>query len=155
VIQQGSLDRRLTRFLALIHVDSKFMRVTKLSIGQKPFQFNCRRCADLCCRLGGPPLTILDVEHIEERDHSVKKFLESESNGMKSKKDGSCIFLEFEAKQNRYRCNIYDFRPLLCRLYPFSLEFTNSSQVALRFIPCCRSLNNSKGETLNDFVSNY
>jgi Fe-S-cluster containining protein len=74
---------------------------------------------------------------------------------MKSKKDGSCIFLEFEAKQNRYRCNIYDFRPLLCRLYPFSLEFTNSSQVALRFIPCCRSLNNSKGETLNDFVSNY
>lgn len=91
----------MNQVLALIHVDSKFMRVTNLSIGQKTFQFNCRRCADLCYRLGGPPLTILDVEHIEERGHSVKKFLEPESNGMKSKKDSSCIFLEFDAKQNR------------------------------------------------------
>jgi hypothetical protein len=70
----GVFGPKMNEVLALIHVDSKFMRVTKLSIGQKPFQFNCRRWADLCCRLGGPPLTILDVERIEERGHSVKKF---------------------------------------------------------------------------------
>jgi Fe-S-cluster containining protein len=148
-------EPKMNEVLALIFVNSKFVRVTGFSIEQKRFKLKCKRCADLCCKLGVPPLTILDVERIEERGYSVKDFLEPESNGMKSRENGSCIFLEFDSKQNRYKCNIYDFRPLLCRLYQFSLEFTDSSQLALKFIPCCRGLNNNEGETLNNFVSNY
>jgi len=82
--------------------------------------------------LGGPKLTRKDIERIEEAGYHVKDFLEpanSEFKGMpvmhgslKNREDGACIFLKFDAKQNRYECSIYDLRPILCRLYPFDFD---------------------------------
>jgi len=154
----------MNQVLALITLDSRSRRVVDLSLEQKRFRFKCKRCAALCCKLGGPLLTREDVERIEDEGYPVKDFLEPISRdiqslallygNMKSREDGSCIFLEFDVKLNCYLCSIYDFRPLLCRLYPFSFEIRESNHIALKFIPCCRGLNNREGEPLNEkFVS--
>lgn len=110
-------------------------------------------------------LTRKDVERIEDEGYPVKDFLEpvNRESGLaflygnvKNREDGSCIFLEFDVKLNCYKCSIYDFRPLLCRLYPFSFEIGESNRIALKFIPCCRGLNNPEGALVNKiFVSGY
>jgi Fe-S-cluster containining protein len=76
--------------------------------------------------------------------------------GLKNKEDGSCIFLKFDAEKNRYECLIYDFRPALCRLYPFDSERASHSSIILKFIPCCRGLNNPDGELVDEeFINNH
>ena len=40
---------------------------------------------------------------------------------LRRKSNGDCSFIEDE-KECRNRCKIYDFRPMLCRTYPFYLE---------------------------------
>jgi Fe-S-cluster containining protein len=149
--------------LASITLDSE-LKIADFSLEQKHFRFKCKRCATLCCKLGGPLLTRKDVERIEAKGYPAKDFLEpvnNESNlaslygNMKNREDGSCIFLEFDVKLNCYKCSIYDSRPLLCRLYPFSFETGDSNRIALKFIPCCRGLNNPEGEPFNEnFVTN-
>ena len=150
--------------MALITLDSE-MRLADLSLKQKLFRFKCKRCAALCCKLGGPVLTRKDVERIDDEGYPVKDFLEpiSRERGfafpygkMKNREDGSCTFLKFDTEQKCYTCSIYDFRPVFCRLYPFSFEIVDYNRIALKFIPCCRGLNNPEGEPLNEnFVSNY
>ena len=96
----------------------------------------------------------------------MKDFLEpanSEFKGMsimrgclKNREDGSCIFLKFDAGQNRYECSIYDFRPILCRLYPFDFDRVSSNIIVLKFIPCCRGLNNPDGKLVDErFIANH
>lgn len=156
----------MNEVLALITLDSELREVADLSLKQKHFRFKCKRCAALCCKLGGPVLTRKDVERIEDAGYPVKDFLEPVSRGiqglsflygiMKNREDGSCTFLKFDAEQNCHTCSIYDFRPVLCRLYPFRFEIVDSSGIALKFIPCCRGLNNLEGELLDEkFVSSY
>jgi Fe-S-cluster containining protein len=150
--------------LAQITLDPKPGKAADLSIVQKSFRFKCTRCAALCCKLGGPALTKKDVDRIKDAGYRVKDFLEPTngkrssvllSGDMKSREDGSCVFLEFDAELNCYKCGIYDIRPLLCRFYPFSLEIDDSNCIALKFIPCCKGLNNPEGEPLDEkFVSN-
>lgn len=107
-----------------------------------------------------------DVERIEDAGYAVKDFLEPVKRAikglpivygsMKSREDGSCIFLNFDDEQKCYTCRVYDFRPVLCRLYPFSFEIVDSNQIALKFIPCCRGLNNQEGELVDEkFISSY
>lgn len=153
----------MNEVLASITLDSE-LKIADLSLKQKHFRFKCKRCATLCCKLGGPLLTRKDVERIEAEGYPAKDFLEpvnKESSlaflygNVKNREDGSCIFLEFDVKLNCYKCSIYDSRPLLCQLYPFSLETEESNRIALKFIPCCRGLNNPEGEPLNEnFVTN-
>lgn len=151
--------------LAMIILDSNLRKVNGLYIEQKGFQFKCTRCAALCCKLGGPALTKEDVKRIKDAGYIETDFLEPTneiesstllSGDMRSEKDGSCVFLEFDVKLDCYKCSIYDFRPLLCQLYPFSFEIEDSHRAVLKFIPCCMGLNNPGGELLDEkFVSNY
>ena len=75
---------------------------------------------------------------------------------LKNKEDGSCVFLKFDAEKNRCECLIYDFRPVLCRLYPFDFGWISLNTIVLKFIPCCRGLNNPDGELVDEeFITNY
>jgi len=75
---------------------------------------------------------------------------------LKNREDGECIFLKSDAEQNRYECSIYDFRPILCRLYPFDFERIGSDSIVLKFIPCCRGLNNPHGKLVDErFVNKH
>ncbi len=156
----------MNEVLALITLDSELREVADLSLKKKHFRFECKRCAALYCKLGGPVITRKDVERIEDSGYPVKKFLEPVSRdiqglpllygNIKNREDCSCTFLKFDAEQKCYTCSIYDFRPLLCRRYPFRFEIVDSNRIALKFIPCCRGLNNREGELLDKkFVSSY
>jgi len=156
----------LREVLAKVTVDSKTRQIRDLSLLQKRFRFKCKRCATFCCRLGGPKLTRNDIERIEEAGYHVKDFLElanSEFKGMpvmrsslKNREDGACIFLKFDAKQNRYECSIYDLRPILCRLYPFDFDRIGTDSIVLKFIPCCRGLNNPDGKLVDErFINKH
>lgn len=124
-------------------------------------RFRCLRCATFCCRLGGPQLTEKDAERIRQGGYDVRDFLEPvldrEFKGLplmrfslKSKGDGSCVFLRLDSTQGVYGCSIYDFRPALCRLYPFDFERIGPNVLMLRIIPCCKGLNYSNGEIVDE-----
>lgn len=96
----------------------------------------------------------------------MKDFLEpanSEFKGLpvmrgslRNREDGSCIFLKFDAKENRYECSIYDLRPILCRLYPFDFDRVGSNIIVLKFIPCCRGLNSPDGKLVDErFINSH
>jgi Fe-S-cluster containining protein len=105
-------------------------------------------------------LTRKDIERIEEKGYPVKDFLEPTNRefksmpftrgSLKNREDEACIFLKFDAKQNRYECSIYDFRPVLCRLYPFDFDLVGPNSIVLKVIPCCRGLNNPYGELVDE-----
>jgi Fe-S-cluster containining protein len=148
--------------IAVITLDSTQQTIKKIEISQKQFHFKCKRCATLCCKLGGPALTRKDVEKIEQIGYNIEAFLEPTNNEtthsvgtMKSRKDGSCIFLKYDIQQKKYGCSIYAARPALCRIYPFKIEKLDPNRFALKIIPCCRGLNNPEGKPLDrNFVVN-
>lgn len=75
---------------------------------------------------------------------------------LKNREDGACIFLKFDAKQKHYECSIYDFRPILCRLYPFDFDRVGTNSIVLKFIPCCRGLNNLDGKLVDErFINKH
>ncbi|KON33178.1 hypothetical protein AC477_01860 [miscellaneous Crenarchaeota group-1 archaeon SG8-32-1] len=138
---------------------SKNKNISKLLVTQKQFRFKCKRCADLCCKLGGPELLEEDVKRIEASGYLRKHFLLSEKmhtsglthavGALKTKNNGSCIFLS-ENHQMENICSIYEFRPVLCRIYPFKIERLNQNTTVLKFIPCCKGLNNPEGKILDE-----
>ena len=150
--------------IAVITFEPKNRKITKLKLANIQFRFKCKRCAVLCCKLGGPVLTRKDTELIAAAGYPIKDFLEPMNGyteglplavgGLKTRADGSCVFLKFDAEHNCFQCSIYDYRPVLCRLYPFRFESLSSNQFALKFIPCCMGLKNPEGEPLDEnFVS--
>lgn len=156
----------MSEALAKITVNLETKQIKDLSLLQKHFRFKCKRCATFCCRLGGPKLTRNDIERIKEAGYHVKDFLEPVNSkfkalsvmhsSLRNREDGSCIFLKFDSEQNRYECSIYDFRPVLCRLYPFDFDRVDPNIIILKFIPCCRGLNNPDGELVDEkFIVNH
>lgn len=102
----------------------------------------------------------MDVERLKEAGCHEKDFLELVNielegalvmrGSLKNREDGSCIFLKFDAERDRYECSIYDFRPILCRLYPFDFDKVGSNIFMLKFIPCCRGLNDADGKLVDE-----
>ena len=146
--------------LAVITLDSQNRTIIDLTLAQKQFRFKCKRCASLCCKLGGPVITQKDAELIESASYCVNNFLEPINRNadysplvygsLKTRKDGSCIFLKFDAEQKCHNCSIYDFRPTLCRLYPFSFERIGYNKIALKIIPCCMGLNSPEDKVMDE-----
>jgi Fe-S-cluster containining protein len=95
-------------------------------------------------------------DFVEPMPNSEFKGLPIMRGSLKNNKDGSCIFLKFDAKENRYTCSVYDFRPILCRLYPFDFDWQSSNVIVLKLIPCCRGLNLPDGKLVDrKFVTNH
>jgi Fe-S-cluster containining protein len=154
----------LNDILATITTDSESGQVKDISLHQNPFRFKCKRCATFCCRLGGPLLTEKDIQRIKEAGHDEEDFLDplepvacrfkdnlrKPVGSLKNKEDGSCVFLRFSVDRNQYDCSIYDFRPALCRLYPFSFDREASNIIVLKIIPCCRGLYDPDGRPVDE-----
>jgi len=156
----GTRTLDLDGSFAEVVLNPETKQITNLTLYQKRLRFGCRRCATLCCKLGGPKLIDKDVERIKQAGYSIEEFLEPTFNNefkelpiirgnMKNREDGSCVFLKFDAQKGVYECLIYDLRPALCNLYPFDFERTGSSSFVLKLIPCCRGLNNPGGELVD------
>jgi len=147
--------------IAEVFFDPETKQIVRITFCQDGLRFKCTRCGTLCCKLGGPKLTKKDAERIRHAGHDLEDFLEPAVNlefkgspimlgNLKNRKDGSCIFLESSSRKGVYKCSIYDFRPALCRLYPFDFERISPNSFILKFIPCCKGLNGSDGEFVDE-----
>jgi len=144
----------LSETVAEILLSPRTQCIMNLTLHEKRLRFKCQQCAVFCCKLGGPRLSEKDVERIRQVGHRVEEFVDG--NRLKNKEDGSCIFLNFNQQKEVYECAIYDFRPALCRLYPFSLEKRGSNSFVLKLIPCCNGLNSPDGELVKEkFIINH
>ncbi len=149
-----------------VTLDPETKHINQIIFYQTRLRFRCRRCAIFCCRLGGPKLTLSDVERIEKEGYSLEDVVERPSNRefenlpvtcdiLKSEEDGSCVFLKFDEKRRVHTCLIYEVRPALCKLYPFGFEKVSPYSFVLKLIPCCRGLNDPRGELVDkEFVAN-
>ena len=138
----------MSETVAEILLSPKTQQITNLTLHEKRLRFKCKQCAVFCCKLGGPTLSEKDVKRIEQAGYRAEE--SADGNRLKNKEDGSCIFLNFNQKKGIYECLIYDFRPALCRLYPFSLEKKSPNSFLLKLIPCCNGLNNPDGEQVKE-----
>jgi len=145
--------------IVTIFLDTKTKQVSDITLHKENIRFKCRRCATFCCQLGGPKLTQKDIKRIVRAGPKAKDFFVPYKGGSENSPtflgslknlDGSCIFLKFSPEKGIYKCSIYDFRPALCKLYPFDFHEMNSQSIVLKLIPCCRGLNNLEGELVNE-----
>jgi len=153
--------------VARIILNPETRQIRDITVYRKNLRFKCKRCATFCCKLGGPNLTKKDIERIKQAGYKTESFLEPVQNGryesmvtpygcLRSKKDGSCIFLKFNYEKRSYECVIYDVRPILCRFYPFEVETPLPDCIIIRIISCCRGLNNAGGEPVDKrFIINH
>ena len=102
----------------------------KLSTIIKEVGFECDLCAKCCTSEFNDHVFLLDneVSRIRKLSPDVLKpapyFEFCDNNGifyvsgyaLNTKEDGSCVFLE------NGRCQIYEDRPMICRLYPYMLH---------------------------------
>ena len=115
--------------VAHITFDPENKKIADISVTQKQFKFKCKRCAALCCKLGGPVITEKDSEKMEKAGYSAEDFREpinSESlplavGSLKTNDNGSCFFLQQDTTRNGFKCGIYDFRPYPLQDLPFQI----------------------------------
>ena len=131
-------------------MDSTTHRVRLIS--PTTLRYRCLHCAALCCLLGGPVVSGKDVERlsqirplqsdwlVETRMGDVRK------SSLRSKPTGECVFLQ--RRRDEYRCSVYDYRPKVCRSFPFVLKRKN--QFIEFFVLPCRGLNSREGIRLDE-----
>jgi len=139
--------------IAEITIDLKTKRVGRIRHRESRLTFKCQRCGVFCCKLGGPTLSQMDTNRLDQAGYKITDFLDVGQNRIRSRTDGSCIFLSFDASTRLHNCSIYSIRPALCRLYPFSFERSRENSYTLKLIPCCNGLNTKDGESIDtDFI---
>lgn len=135
--------------IAEITIGRKTKRVITLTFSGVSLSFRCQRCAVFCCKLGAPKLLTCDIERLKQAGYIPDIFLDVKQASLKSKKDGSCPFLSYNAEEGLHQCSVYNYRPTLCRLYPFKFEKSGSQSYTLNIIPCCNGLNTQNSEPVN------
>jgi len=141
--------------IAEITFDPKARQIRDLTFFKKNFRFKCQRCAIFCCNLGGPQLSIKDIEKLRKNGYNPEIYVnnvkkkDGNKQFMKEKEDGSCIFLKYDPESKKHACTIYKIRPSVCRLYPFEFLLNNRNTGTLRIIPCCRGLNALDGKIVD------
>jgi Fe-S-cluster containining protein len=140
--------------IAEIAIDTESRRIQYIKFYETKLRFRCQRCAIFCCKLGGPRPSEKDIQRLKHVKSDPVAFLDS--NGyIQSKKDKSCVFLKSCANKI-FECSIYNFRPSLCRLYPFHVERSSPNLYTLKLISCCSGLNVEDGELANEnFIVKY
>lgn len=146
----------LSESIAEIRWDPETGKIADVFFFRTDLRFKCNRCAVFCCKLGGPRMGREDIQRLIQAGYEPEDFLDVEAEGrpgleggaksvMKQRENGSCVFLEYDGQNKIYRCSVYEFRPELCRLYPFEFRRTGLNTGLLRVIPCCNGLNTREG----------
>lgn len=143
----------LNERIAKIDLESITLNLKHITSYFENLKFKCKRCAILCCKLGGPTLSTIDYERLKNAGLCDIDFLDTAHNRLKSKANGSCIYLNFDAKNRVYSCEIYNLRPALCRVYPFCFEKTSSRCIILKIMPCM-GIDRHYGELIDEKLIN-
>lgn len=76
---------------------------------------------------------------------------------LNSRTNSTCPFLfrEVDANPEQYLCDIYESRPLVCRIYP--LKYDKDNSVFMRFLPaehrCFECITTENNPTLEDYLN--
>lgn len=138
-----------TENIAYISLEPKTLRVKRITLYERRLRFRCKRCATFCCKLGGPALSLKDVESLKKAGRREAEFLDAAESSLRNEASGSCVFLEYDKEKDIYACTVYHHRPTLCRLYPFHLEKTRSNSFVLKIMPC-RGISRRYGEPIDE-----
>jgi Fe-S-cluster containining protein len=109
---------------------------------------DCANCADRCCVHKGARMGILlslqDIAHLADsglEDLIVGTFTFRRREGRilpdirdmprLAKKQGYCVFYD----QEKGTCTGYEYRPTICRRYPFEVDYTRTGKPFARYIP--------------------
>jgi Fe-S-cluster containining protein len=120
-------------------------------------KFECIKCG-ICCgdtkeKIRHVLLLDLEVKEVSEKtslevtDFSFKiEEKKPYSFEMKKNENGKCLFLRDNS------CTIYDFRPLICRFYPFELKFNiDQDRYLFEFTLECPGINSGQEMSYMDF----
>jgi len=145
----------LNQLIAEIKIDPAAKQIKRINCHASHITFKCKRCGVFCCKLGGPKLSKKDVDRLKQAGKETIEFLDTDCATLRSREDGSCVFLSYDETARLSKCSVYNFRPTLCRLYPFRLERLGRNSYSLWLIPCCNGLNAENGESLDrSFIAN-
>lgn len=127
-------------------------------------EFRCTRTIECfeCCSTLRIPVTAHDIDRIEQQGYELDQIVESLSpirlpsktiSGTTEKVyllkrkpfDNTCTFLEEKL------CNIHEFKPFACRIFPFSLWIIDEFQVrvVIHMDRLCNSINTANIENNN------
>jgi len=87
----------------------------------------CKRCGQ-CCH--SPRLNKKDLERLEKAGYKDFLYTDNFNNNYMKDEKGWCLFLK---KGKLYSCEIYNFRPKICRQYPSELVNGSCKPVELAF----------------------
>ena len=132
-----------------ISFESGTCDVKNITFFIRNLRFKCKRCATFCCKLGGPTLSLNDVDLLKKAGFKEVEFFDGAHDSLKNKADGSCVFLQLDKERHFSKCSVYDSRPTLCRLYPFHLEETSPDSFMLKIMPCM-GINRRYGELVDE-----
>ena len=135
--------------IAKISFEPRTRKVKNITFFIRNLRFKCKRCAVFCCKLGGPVLCLKDVERLRKAGYKEAEFLDAAHGSLKNKADGSCVFLQLDKERRVSECSVYDYRPILCRLYPFHLEKISPGSFMLKILPC-RGINRRCGGLIDE-----
>ena len=84
--------------------------------------FKCNRYCGKCCINLAVKVNAKDIKKIKKLGFEHADFLENDLINpkefiLKKKENGHCVFLK--KKENMFYCSIYEFRPKICKKYPF------------------------------------
>lgn len=145
----------LNQLIAEIKIDPSAKQIKRISCHATHITFKCKRCGVFCCKLGGPKLSKKDTDRLKQAGKETIKFLIMGCTALRTRENGSCVFLSHDETAGLSKCSVYNFRPTLCRLYPFRLERSGRNSYTLLLIPCCNGLNTENGESLDrNFIAN-
>jgi len=135
--------------IAHLSLEPGTAKIKHITLYEKRLRFQCKRCATFCCKLGGPTLSLKDVERLKLAGRCEAKFLEATQGSLGNKASGSCVFLELDKEKGVYECTVYHHRPALCRLFPFHFEKTHPNSYILKIMPC-RGISRRIGELVDE-----
>jgi len=135
--------------IAQISFEPQTANLKNIKFYTSHLRFKCKRCATLCCKLGGPTLSLEDVERLKQAGYYEAMFLDASHGCLKNRVSGSCGFLKFDRVKKIYKCAVYHHRPALCRLYPFHFEKTSPYSFVVKIMPC-KGINRQHGELVDE-----
>jgi len=135
--------------IAQISFEPGTRNVNNITFFIRNLRFKCKRCATFCCKLGGPTLSLKDVERLKKAGHKEAEFLDGAHGSLKNRADGSCVFLQLDKERHFCKCSVYDSQPVLCMLYPFHFEKISPCSFMLKILPC-RGINRRYGELVDE-----
>lgn len=122
----------LASLVVLINLPEVVKRIRLYGRREK---FKCQMCGN-CCGFRVIPLTKEDVKRLE--DGGYRDFTSHRGEPCLKRVRGKCVFY-------KDRCSVYEFRPKVCREFPFFKAYGIGYAQKSSFCPALEELENDKG----------